>query len=265
MSRQGWRVLALGFALLLAGCDRSSEDTSDTGAGSSTRASIPPPADLVGRVRIVKVRLSWKAPMSGAALQGYGVYRNGELLEGMSASELTFTDDDVRPGKDYTYEVRARGSGAVSEPASVRVEVPVPPLKMARLVGDFAVTSGVIRKLGYGEFKVPTFGWHFTPRCDEGPCDVSWRDMGDDRIQANLHRQGRRYSGHYVGFFTSRCFGTRATSSVDISLEVSKARAIAGDWRATKLVGSLENSQAPQLGCGAASFELAVTARIRTA
>jgi hypothetical protein len=258
-------VLWLTLALLPLGCDRGSGQASRSAAGSTTSNALvlAPPTDLIARVTILEVRLTWEAPAGGSALQGYGVYRDGVLLEGVSASETTFVDNDVAPGRRYAYEVRARGSGAVSEGATVGVRVRVPPLRVARLVGDFAATARLVTRTGYPAFEPPTYGWHFRALCHEGPCDVRWRDLRDDRIHATLERRGARYTGHYSDFLTSKCFGARAMSSVDLSLEVAKARPISGEWRATKLVGSLTSSLAQQLGCSSPSFELSLKAGLR--
>jgi hypothetical protein len=156
-------VLWLTLALLPLGCDRGSGQASRSAAGSTTSNALvlAPPTDLIARVTILEVRLTWEAPAGGSALQGYGVYRDGVLLEGVSASETTFVDNDVAPGRRYAYEVRARGSGAVSEGATVGVRVRVPPLRVARLVGDFAATARLVTRTGYPAFEPPTYGWHF--------------------------------------------------------------------------------------------------------
>jgi hypothetical protein len=52
-------------------------------------------------------------------------------LRGVGGDQTTFKDDDVRAGETYAYEVRARAGGAVSEPISAEVKVPVPPLSAA--------------------------------------------------------------------------------------------------------------------------------------
>jgi hypothetical protein len=109
--------------------------------------------------------------------------------------------------------------------------VPVPPLSAARLLGDFSVTARTVSRSGYSNYETPTFGWHFTPRCRTGTCDVVWRDIGRDRIHAKLERKGPRYAGQYPGPFMSECNGSPTTSSVSLSLKVEKARALAGEWR----------------------------------
>ena len=56
--------------------------------------------------------------------------------------------------------------------------------------------------------------------------------------------------------------GAPATSVVTVDLKVDKARVIGDEWRATLLVGTLNHSEAAQLGCGYSEAELAVRARL---
>ena len=265
-SRGSMLLVGVVTAISLSGCDSgSSGDVTGTGteSGGATTVSVGPPSDLEAKAILATVRLRWSPPAEGPSVEGYGIYRKGSLLQGVTGGQTTFTDDEVKPGKTYTYEVRARAGGAVSEPASVEVDVPVPPLKAARLIGRFAVTSRVITQSGYRELSAPSFSWHFTAKCDLGPCDVDWRDTSYDRVHARLHRRGNRYVGQYSGIFTTECYGTRTHASLELSLYVAKARAMGGQWRATRLNGSMKASQSAQLGCRAASFELAVTGRWR--
>jgi hypothetical protein len=265
VSRESMVVFGVATAIAFSGCDSGgSEDAIDTGTETSgtTTVSVGPPSDLEAKARLATVRLRWSPPAEAPAVQGYGVYRNGSLLQGVAGGETTFIDDEVKPGKTYRYEVQARAEGGVSESASAKVKVPVPPLRAARVVGDFAVTAKLISKSGYTSYSNPTFGWHFTPRCRAGACDVEWRDIGHDRIHAKLERKGVGYEGHYSGPFLAECSGTPTTSSVTLSLRIDKARPLAGEWRATRLVGTLSNSESAQLGCVSSSASLKVTAKL---
>lgn len=265
VSRGSIVVFGVATAIALSGCDTGgSEDATDAGTetGSMTTVALSPPSDLEAKARLATVRLRWRPPAEGPSVEGYGVYRNGSLLQGLAGDETAFTDDEVKPGKTYRYEVQARAEGGVSESASAKVKVPVPPLRAARVVGDFAVTAKLISKSGYTSYSHPTFGWHFTPRCGARACDVDWRDIGRDRIHAKLERTGAGYEGHYSGPFLAECSGTPTTSSVTLSLRIDKARPLAGEWRATRLVGTLSNSESAQLGCVSSSASLKVTAKL---
>lgn len=262
-------VLGLGItaAICLAGCDSGGgEDSVETGTQpDATTTTVSPPTDLSANVRRVTVRLSWTPPADGASVLGFGIYRDGVLLQGVGGDQTSFTDDDVKPAKTYTYEVRTRTGGAVSEPVSAELRVPVPPLAAARVVGDFAVTAKTVSQSGYSTYETPTFVWHFSPRCRTGACAVGWRDEGRDHIHARLAREGARYEGRYSGPFLAECNGTAMTSTVTLALKVARARALAGEWRATKLAGTLSNSEVAQLGCASSSAQLKVTAKLTSA
>jgi hypothetical protein len=58
------------------------------------------------------------------------------------------------------------------------------------------------------------------------------------------------------------CSGAHATSSLQIDLKVVRARALGGEWRATRVTGTIDQAEAAQLGCGSSQAELAVRARL---
>jgi len=183
-----------------------------------------------------------------------------------STAGSTTTSARVSPPSDfvatYSYEIEARADKAVSQRVPVSVEVPVPPLRAARLQGDFSVKVRTLSKSGYGEYVVPTFGWSFRPRCGEGACDVLWRDLHERRIHAKLERRGARYRGSYTGLFTIECGGTRSTSHVTLELKVAAAKAIGHSWQATRLVGTLSQNEPAELGCAPSEARFAVPARL---
>jgi hypothetical protein len=256
-------ILLIVAPFSLATCDSGGEDNT-----SRTDASPPkllPPAGFSGAADGFSVVLSWSAPSGGAKIVGYEVRRDGSLLRSVSSDETTLTDTDVRPGKAYTYEIRARGKGAISEAVSTQVKIEVPPLSAARVEGDFGVSAKTLSKSGYSSFAPSSFGWRFRPRCAEGACTVVWRDVFEKAIHAPLKRKRARYTGDYKGVFFIKCRGTRSISSVHLVLKVAKARAIGGVWRATKLAGTLTNSEASQFGCVSSRAVQSVKAKLRLA
>jgi hypothetical protein len=256
-------ILLIAASFSLAACDSGGEDKA-----SRTDASPPkllPPAGFSGAADGFNVVLSWSAPSGSAKIIGYEIRRDGSLLRSVSSDETTLTDADVRPGKAYTYEIRSRGNGAVSEAASTDVEIAVPPLSAARVEGDFSVNAKTVSKSGYSRFATPSFGWHFRPKCAEGACNVVWRDVFEKAVHATLKRKRARYTGDYKGFFLIKCRGTRSISSVHLVLKVEKARAIGGEWRATTLAGTVTNSEASQFGCVSARAVQSVKAKLRLA
>jgi len=73
-----------------------------------------------------------------------------------STADSTTESARVSPPSDfvatYSYEIEARADKAVSQRVPVSVEVPVPPLRAARLQGDFSVKVRTLSKSGYGEY-----------------------------------------------------------------------------------------------------------------
>jgi hypothetical protein len=258
----GWLVaLLLTASLTLAACDSGGESS-----GTATApAKVLAPEGFSGTARGLSAVLTWSAPTDSAEIVGYEVRRNGELLESVDRNETTLTDFDVRPGKSYTYEIRSKGVGQLSESAMTDVEIRVPPLSTARLEGDFNVDTKLVEESGYSKFTPFAFGWHFEPKCDQGACNVVWRDVSDRHVHAVLKRKHKRYVGDYKGVFIIACAGTRSVSSVHVSLEVKKARAIGGEWRVTRFTGTLSNSEASQFGCVSSHSVQSLKGKLRLA
>jgi hypothetical protein len=254
-------ILLVAIPIPLA-CNSGGEESGPT---SSAPTKVLPPDGFSASPDGFSVVLSWSAPTGSAKIVGYEVRRNGTPLEAVSADETTLTDFDVGPGHSYTYEIRSHGPSGFSDPLSTDAKIAVPPLRAARLEGNFGVKAKVVDQSGYATFEGSTFGWHFRPKCGKGPCNVTWRDVTDKHMHALLKREQARYSGSYTGLFLVKCEGTRSTSFVELSLKVVKARAIAGEWRATRLTGTLSSSESAQFGCVSSHAEQAVQAKLRLA
>ena len=78
-----------------------------------------------------------------------------------------------------------------------------------------------------------------------------------------LKQKGKQCSGAYTGYFWVSCENTHSPSSVDIALKVVKAKVIDGEWRATKLEGTIDSSETPQFGCSSAEASQTVKALLR--
>ena len=256
-----WCFIAAAVSLTLAGCD------SGGGRGAAAE-SKPPPKTLLPPVGFSAtadefiVRLSWSADPASAKIEGYEITRNGHPLTTPLASSTSYADFHVRVGKQYTYEIRSKGVSATSEPVTDEVKVKAPPLAEARLEGDFGATERVITFSGYDTFK-HNFAWHFAPKCRHGACDVVWRASNYDSGHALLKQDGKTYTGTYHGFFNGHCGETRSTSTVDFALKVLKAKAVDGEWRATKLGGTVGQSEAAQFGCVASQGSVSINASLR--
>jgi hypothetical protein len=261
-TRVRWLAILLVAIPMPLACDSGAEESGPT---SSAPTKILSPEGFSAAPEGFSVVLSWSAPTGSAKIVGYEVRRNGKPLEAISADETTLTDFDVGPGRSYTYEIRSHGPGGFSDPLSTDARIAVPPLRAARLEGDFGVKAKVVDQSGYTKFEGSTFGWQFRPKCGKGPCNVVWRDVTDKHMHALLKRKQTRYSGSYTGLFLVKCGGTRSTSNVELSLKVVKARAIAGEWRATKLTGTLSSSESAQFGCVGSHAVQSVKGKLRIA
>ena len=82
---------------------------------------VPPtaPADLTAlAVGGTQVNLTWSAASDNAAVRGYDIYRDGQLVSTTDAATLSYSDTDLTPSTSYAYTVDAfDGSGNHSAPA----------------------------------------------------------------------------------------------------------------------------------------------------
>jgi hypothetical protein len=251
-------ALVVGGLVLEAGSDEPGGGGSS--AGPSAPALVAPPTGLQAKPTVVPlgVDLSWTT--SPDATEGYRVYRDDAQIATVTASETAYADTSAVPGQTYQYGVAGLASAtAQSEPASVTITVPTPKLSKARLAGDFTVKVTVTSASGYTDYaKHFTIGWSFTPKCGEGPCDVRWKDLSDKDFRATLKRTGATYRGSDSGPLNARCGDTIVTSTVDIDLEVVKAKAIDGAWTATKVKGTIVQTEEAQLGCVATRLDQSI-------
>lgn len=262
VGRSFWCALAVALPLAVGGC-QSGGGGGDAGNTEAAPKTVLPPVGFSATADGFTVRLSWSAPSDSAKIIGYEITRNDRPLTSASSS-ATSTTDDVRPGKTYEYEIRSKGVNASSDWASDEVKIKTPSLKEARVEGDFGVMSKTVSQSGYEHFESPAFGWHFRPKCRKGACSVLWRDVTEKSVHALLKRKDKSYTGTFHGFFGISCRGTHSTSTVELALEVVKARPLGGEWRASKLEGTLKNSEVAQFGCVSGSATVSVKATLRS-
>ena len=88
---------------------------------SSGQDLEPPtvPGDLAATATgPTRVLVSWSASTDGVAVAGYDVFRDGELVDSVDASTLSFVDAGLDPEGSYSYEVVASdAAGNDSDPA----------------------------------------------------------------------------------------------------------------------------------------------------
>ena len=259
--------IVLVVAGLAAGCMGGGGDEAATTASAPQASSTPaeppapePPSSFTAEATPFEVVLTWNPPAE--EVQRFEIFRDGAPLATQSGSSTSYTDVDVVPGQAYDYQIASATGEVETERVSADAETPVPPLRAARLDGTFNIATRFTSKTGYGDYSRPNFGWRFVPRCAEGPCDVAWRDIHNNRFRARLERRGARYSGTYTGKFTIECEGNPSTSTVDLELKVVAAEAIDGDWLATRVRGTIEQSEVAQFGCRSAEATIAVRGRL---
>ena len=78
-----------------------------------------------------------------------------------------------------------------------------------------------------------------------------------------VEAEGQDSTGTYHGIFNGHCGETRSISTVDFIFKVLEAKAIDGQWRATKLGGTVGQSEAAQFGCVASEGSVSINASLR--
>jgi hypothetical protein len=235
---------------------------------TATSSAPPPPVVLAPEALSAKanpfqVDLQWEQPVGGAPVDGYEIYRDAVLLDTVDAAAREYADPAVEPGNTYVYGVAARVSDVTSLKATLQVDTPVPALNEARLQGIFDVTFKLASQTGFQNYPGSFHrGWEFEPRCTDGACDVRWSDVDEASWGATLNRTRGTYSGSDTGDFNSVCRQASLTSKLTIEFHVTKAEAIDQQWRATEIVGTVEESEEAQLDCLSSSATLSITAKL---
>jgi hypothetical protein len=252
-------AVAVGIALAVSG----GNEPVAARVSPTPSPTVLAPVDLTEDAQAFVVTLSWSQPEGGSEIVRYSVYRNGDFVGSVTPPATMFTDEDVVPGKRYTYEVEALGGGLVSERASLEVRTEVPPIREARVQGTFNVVINTKSQYGFqaslGKF---TLGWKITPKCKLDACNVTVKVLNFKELKATLKRKGARYTGSDSGKFNAKCGGTVSTSTLAFDFTVKRAKAISDAWRATKLVGTLKQTDPAQLGCVGAGATYSITATL---
>lgn len=87
-----------------------------------TEEILPPAAPLNLRIDDVttnSVSLSWEAAIDDVGVTGYHVYRDDQLIQTLSGTELSYIDTGLMEATTYTYKIRAVDqAGNLSEASS---------------------------------------------------------------------------------------------------------------------------------------------------
>jgi hypothetical protein len=209
------------------------------------------------------VLVTWEpGTAEGADVAAYQISRDGELMETVNVDELSFRDVDVLPATSYEYEVVALDAeGTTSdEAATVTTETQSVPLSTARLSGTFDMVLKETSHFGYDTFGDPPTEqrWRLIPTCGEGPCSVKFSADGVSDSSTRLERAAASYEGSYRSTAFVSCAGVPSTTTVSIKFTVTRAAVVGGEWRATKITGSLIHREAPQLSCVASGTDFTV-------
>jgi hypothetical protein len=255
-------VIASIAAVALSG---GGEEPSAGRGSPAGPAPLLAPTGFAAAPDAFSVTLTWSQPAGGADVEGYTIYKDGIRVGEVAGGSTTFTDVRVVPGKDYTFEIEAKRGGKVSARAMINAKTPVPALSAARLSGEFNIKLKPTSQYGFqNKYTRTTLGWSFNPKCAEGACNVVWRDLYFKSFRTTLARKGTRYSGSDSGRFDVTCSGARAVTTLAVRFKVTKARAIDGEWRAVRLVGTLTQREVAQLGCVSSGVNWTFTASLFT-
>jgi hypothetical protein len=195
-----------------------------------------------------EIDLHWAA--TGKGIDGYRVSRDGAYMNFIEAT--SFTNTSVKPSTTYSYSVSLRDTKGHYLPgaaATARTPAP-PPLSQARLDGSFmmrmryTLENYTNRKVG-DRFRE---SWRFTPRCDTGPCSVGLRTNRGGEHRARLTRAGAAYVGSGTDTLFS-CDKVRGTEKFSVSLHVTRARFVDGEWVATSVSGTTAYDAPAFNGC----------------
>jgi hypothetical protein len=243
-------IAALAAVALATGCGGSSSGSAGSPSSSSTAPPLPPPPAGFKLKQVgVTVHLRWKMP-GGAGATGFKITRGGVMLDTLTGT--SFVDTNVTPGRRYVYRVISIDGAGQSRPALAQIKVSKPPLTAARLSGLYNVTARTTSDSGFAHLTGhATFAWTFTPSCSAGPCNVHWVDNGGFSGQAT--RSGTSYSLSFTGFMGVTCNGTHAQSTATAHFRVTKAEAVDGHWKVTRIRGTLDVETPAQLGCVSSS------------
>jgi hypothetical protein len=256
-------VLVSGVACVSVGDRPKATGTPSPSPASSAAATASPAA--LGELRVEQpgtwkadpktwsLSLSWEAP-SALEVDHYEVMRNGRTLT-KDLFRTRYTDDSAEPAATYRYSVIGFDvDGNHSGPATATVDTGSPPVADARLEGRFGMKMHITSQTGL------TSGasggglvFLYDPRCGSGPCDVTWSRQGSS-AGGTLSRSGASYRGTVSApLLVNSCHGGTLDETLVFATRVIEAGVVHGEWRATKIEGTLDES-APASGC--------VTARI---
>jgi hypothetical protein len=130
----------------------------------------------------------------------------------------------------------------------------------AALVGTFNVHLHNTSHSGFASFTQTNIsnGWRFVPLCDRPPCDTQLRNINFKSFIVKLKQNGGSYTGSASSKGFSTCQGHDVTSNFTVTIHVTAAGAVNGNWQVTKFAGTFSQSASAQLGCTSTSASFTV-------
>jgi hypothetical protein len=250
-------IAILGTVIAIANSGDSSGDASPS--ASSAPVPLTRPDGLAADAAAFRVVLTWTAGEGSPAVR-YLVSRDGKVAATLDPGETKWVDDDVKPETRYSYSVAALGPDGTSVSAGVVTRSRTAPLATARLDGTFDVHLHATSHYGFSDFGSGNgnLGWQFIPTCAHDPCDATLTDLHMNTFRLRLAQQGSSYHGDASVNARVRCGGSPVVSNITIVVRITDAGIVDGDWVATKIEGTMRQSESAQLGCVAsgATYDL---------
>jgi hypothetical protein len=220
------------------------------GSPSSSPSAVTAPTDVTAHASGFRVVLRW-TPGAGGPVVRYVVSRDGVVKATVDPEQTGWVDRDVMPETRYTYEVAAVGPDGTSVGTTLDTRTATAGPATARLDGPFDVRLLATSHYGYSDFgsNAANLGWRFRPICAQGPCDARLADLHLKTFRVTLTRDGGSYRGD--GTVNARVHCGRATvdSNVTITIRATDAGVVYGQWVATRIEGTMRQTEPPQLGC----------------
>jgi hypothetical protein len=266
--RSRWPIVLIvvgAVAVVLAAlfATNASSDSPSPSAAAPSPTVAPPgePSNLHAAAGAFQVTIRWHAGSSGSSPTRYDIRRNGDFVGQANASATSFTDKDPVPGTHYTYTVSAVGADEQRSTASVSVTTKAAPPGTAALVGTFNVHLHNTSNSGFSSFGKTDFnnGWRFQPQCKQPPCNTQLRNINAKKMIVSLKQNGGSYSGSTSVPGLVTCQGHDVTTSVTVTIHMTRADAVRDAWQVTKFTGTMSQSASAQLGCTSSSASFTVT------
>jgi hypothetical protein len=258
-------VLLSGAAVIIV--DPWSEEAAPPGGSAEPEADedLTPaaPRDVTAKAGAGTVVLTWSADKTGGPIEGFRVYRDGNLIHTGMPTETSYEDGNVAPSTVYAYRVEAFGHGFLeSESEPIQVRTRSAPTEDAPVKGTFDMRLVLTSVDNINGLKTHTAGWRLSPACASDPCGVHLVDIHRVFPAMELRRAGKGYLIKDRGRLDLQCSGTPTEVSYRLEFRVTKAGVVDGEWRAERIEGTFNERVAAQLGCSSGVAVYRVTGQL---